>query len=101
MRPARRTAAWKESACRIPTAKKTIASVCGEASYLRVKRKAMNVCGTKPPPKLSSANSAERRATMPRERWSGGRGSSSSSWPSSTAGETRDDARSPVAAASG
>jgi hypothetical protein len=31
-----RTAAWKESACRIPIAKKTTASVCGEASYLRV-----------------------------------------------------------------
>src|SRR5215218_6492799 len=34
----RRTAAWKESACRIPIAKKTTASVCGEASYLRAKR---------------------------------------------------------------
>ena len=38
IRPARRTAAWKESACRIPIAKKRTASVCGEASYLRVNR---------------------------------------------------------------
>jgi phage-related protein len=36
--PARRTAAWKETAWRMPMAKKTIASVCGEAAYLRVKR---------------------------------------------------------------
>jgi hypothetical protein len=38
IRPASRTAAWKERACRMPIEKKTIASVCGEASYLRVNR---------------------------------------------------------------
>jgi hypothetical protein len=36
MRPARRRAAWKECPCRIPIAKKMIARVWGEASYLRV-----------------------------------------------------------------
>src|SRR5438552_2212035 len=58
----------------------------------------MNVCGTKPPPKLSSANSAERRRTIPRERCSGGSGSASSSSPRSTAGESG-AAASPAAAA--
>ena len=33
-----RTAAWKESACRMPIAKKVIARVCGEAPYLRTNR---------------------------------------------------------------
>src|SRR5207244_475640 len=36
--PASRTAAWKESACRMPIAKKTSASVCGETPYFRVNR---------------------------------------------------------------
>ncbi len=36
--PAKRTASWNESACRIPIEKKTSASACGEASYLRAKR---------------------------------------------------------------
>jgi hypothetical protein len=68
-----RTAAWKESACRIPIEKKRTASVSGEASYLRVKRKAMNVCGMKPPPRLSNAKRPLSRATIPRERCRGDR----------------------------
>src|SRR6266849_2990867 len=48
----------------------------------------MKVWGTKPPPKLSSAKSADSRMTIPRERWSGGSGSASSSSPRSTAGES-------------
>src|SRR5207237_111569 len=61
----------------------------------------MKVCGTKPPPKLSSANSADSRMTIPRERWSGGSGSASSSSPRSTAGVSAEAATRPAAAASG
>ena len=49
----------------------------------------MNVCGTKPPPRLSSANRPQSRATIPRERCSGGRGSGVSSYPTSTPSERR------------
>src|ERR687887_254740 len=60
----------------------------------------MNVCGTKPPPKLSSANSVDRRRMIPRERCRGGNASASSSSPRSTAGERLAAATSPAAAAS-
>src|SRR5919201_210499 len=59
----------------------------------------MNVCGTKPPPKLSSAKSADSRSTIPRERWSGGSGSAWSSSPRSTAAESPAAATRAVAAA--
>ena len=55
----------------------------------------MKVWGTKPPPRLSSANRPLSRATMPRERCSGGRGSGVSSWPTSTAAERSADGDEP------
>ena len=61
----------------------------------------MNVCGTKPPPRLSSAKSAESRSTIGRERWSGFRRARLGSRAGSTAGESPLVAISPAAAATG
>ena len=53
----------------------------------------MKVCGTKPPPKLSTAKSAASRRTIERERRSDAVDSSSSSCPTSTAGEKKVELR--------
>src|SRR5438874_765862 len=49
----------------------------------------MNCCGTKPPARLSSATSADSRATIVRERCIGGRGCCSSSSPTPIEAEGR------------
>ncbi len=99
MRPARRAATWKDSACRMPTAKNVTPKTSGDASKRRAKTYATNACTTNPPPKESRAKSADSLCTLARDAPSGARGTDGSGAGASTASDSVLESTRPPAAA--